>query len=324
MPDQPMLPESGLIHSEYLPFTSEQLSQHFATIISTDSGYSPEGRSRHLAYFLASAKAGRDFDATAFVGTATDRAKAIKRARQVEKDERFWVVTGLMSLFHAPDRVGVLSSLLTRCFGETPPFDGFGCWADALGDSADLRLFFEVHLPSPPAYRAYLAQHLDERVLIPYVRESATRAGDRLEGATKVDAMLLAPATGVAVLFEAKVLSDVSGGVEFDVLRNQMARNIDVMLDKNHRLAAPLPDRDPDRTCFALLTPEIFRTHHESKLYGWLLNLYREQPDRLQAALPHRHGLDAQAVAKRLGWLTWEDLNRELPGACSWLTTPDT
>lgn len=75
MPDQPMLPEGGLIHSEYLPFTTEQLSQHFATIISTDSGSAPEGRSRHLAYFLAFAQAGRDLDATASVGTAADRAR---------------------------------------------------------------------------------------------------------------------------------------------------------------------------------------------------------------------------------------------------------
>lgn len=324
MTEPSMTNKGGLIHPAYLPFTAKQLSQHFATVISTDLGSSLADMSRHLAYFLASAEAGRGFDATTFVGTAADRAKAVRRARQVEKDERFWVVTGLMSLFHAPDRVGVLSSLLSRCLGQTPPFDGFGCWSAALGDGDELRLFFEVNLPSPRVYRAYLAQHLDDRVLIPYVREAATRAGTRLEGATKVDAMLLAPATGVAVLFEAKVLSDVSGGVEFDVLRNQMARNIDVMLDRNLGLAAPLPDRDPDRTCFALLTPEIFRTHHESKLYGWLMHLYREQPDRIQAALPHRHDLDAQAVAKRLGWLTWEDLNRELPGACSWLTTPAT
>lgn len=49
--------------------------------------------------------------------------------------------------------------------------------------------------------------------------------------------MLLA-ANGVAVIFEAKVLSDISTHVTFDLARNQLARNIDVMLDANPTLAA--------------------------------------------------------------------------------------
>jgi len=88
------------------------------------------------------------------------------------------------------------------------------------------------------------------------LREAGKRRGMRLEGATKVDAVLLAPDTGFAVLFEAKVLADVSGGVEFDVLRNQIARNIDVMLEPNPRVMCPLNQRNPDRSCFVLLTPE--------------------------------------------------------------------
>jgi hypothetical protein len=43
--------------------------------------------------------------------------------------------------------------------------------------------------------------------------------------------MLLAHDTGVAIIFEAKVLSDVSTHVTFDVARNQPARTIDVMLE---------------------------------------------------------------------------------------------
>jgi hypothetical protein len=42
-------------------------------------------------------------------------------------------------------------------------------------------------------------------------------------------AILLAPKTGVAVIFEAKVLSDVSTQVTFDAARNQLARTIDAM-----------------------------------------------------------------------------------------------
>jgi hypothetical protein len=147
-------------------------------------------------------------------------------------------------------------------------------------------LYFEVSLPSPPSYQRHLAQQLDERVIVPYLREAARRRGTRLEGATKVDALLLAPDTGFAVLFEAKALSDISGGVEFDVLRNQIARNIDVMLDRNPRLMWPLNQRNPDRSCFVLMTPEVFRSNRQSRLYGWLYDGYREDPESLQRQLP--------------------------------------
>jgi hypothetical protein len=43
------------------------------------------------------------------------------------------------------------------------------------------------------------------------------------------------PYSGVAVIFEAKVLSDVSTHVRFDLTRNQLARTIDVMLEEEPR-----------------------------------------------------------------------------------------
>jgi hypothetical protein len=105
-------------------------------------------------------------------------------------------------------------------------------------------------------------------VLVPYIKEGARRARRRLEAPTKVDAMLLAPTTGFAVLFEAKVLSDISGWVRFDVLRNQLARNVDVMLEENRTLKDPLRSRRPDRSCLVLVTPEVFRRHPDGRLYG--------------------------------------------------------
>jgi hypothetical protein len=148
----------------------------------------------------------------------------------------------------------------------------------------------------------------------------AAQGRHALEGATKVDAMLIAPETGFAVLFEAKVLADASCGVGFDVLRNQLARNIDVMLQPNPNLQKPLTQRLPERTCFVLITPEIFRDHPESRLYGWLMRDYQHHPAALQRDLPHRTGTDFASVATRLGWLSWEDCNRVLPGACPWLS----
>jgi hypothetical protein len=111
--------------------------------------------------------------------------------------------------------------------------------------------------------------------------------------------------------------------VGFDVLRNQLARNIDVMLQANLNLQKPLAQRRPERTCFVLITPEIFRDHPESRLYGWLMQDYRSGAAALERDLPHRHraGTDLGSVASRLGWLTWEDedCNQVLPGAWPWL-----
>jgi hypothetical protein len=119
------------------------------------------------------------------------------------------------------------------------------------------------------------------------------------EALTLKAAVLIAPKTGFAVLFEAKVLADASGGITFDVLRNQIARNIDVMLEPNPNLQEPLTRRLPDKTFFVLITPEIFRDHPESRLYGWLMRDYRNDPTTLQRDLPHRHraGTDLTSVS---------------------------
>ena len=299
-----------VIDEVYLPFSASELAGHFAPVKARGEP------GRHLAYYLASAKAAAEFRLEPAAGSPEEARRATVRGRQMEKDERFWVAAALMSLFHA-DGKDPLAKLLSGCLGEVPPFEGVGRWDEALG--AKPELYFEVSLPSPPSYKRYLAQQLDERVIVPYLREAARRRGTRLEGATKFDALLLAPDTGFAVLFEAKVLSDISGGVGFDVLRNQIARNIDVMLDRNPRLMWPLSQRNPDRSCFVLMTPEVFRSNRQSRLYGWLYDDYRKDPESLQGQLPHRQGVDFTSVVRRLGWATWEDCNDALPGACSWL-----
>jgi hypothetical protein len=313
-----------LLHPIYLPFTKEQLRQHFAAV-GTDS----TSAGRHLEYYLKSAEAAKAWERDPATGTSGEVARAKRHSLQIQKDERFWVATALMSLFHSPDRVGALADMLRRCLGDVPPLEGWLSWEQALGDGEELSLFFEVSLPTSPSYREHLAGCLSERVLIPHVLESANNAeatGHALEGATKADAVLIAPKTGFAVLFEAKVLADASGGIGFDVLRNQIARSIDVMLEPNPNLQESLTRRRPNRTFFVLITPEIFRDHPESRLYGWLMRDYRNNPVALQRDLPHRRraGTDLASAPSRLGWLTWEDFNKVLPGACRWLSPAGT
>ncbi len=188
-----------------------------------------------------------------------------------------------------------------------------------------LHLYFEHQLPSPAAYKSWLGEHLFERSLVPYVRDAAYRRNSSkkrtgLEGPTHVDAVLINESNGFAVLFEVKVLSDTSVDITFDTMRNQIIRNIDVMLEKDERLLFPASKRRPERTLFVLVTPEIFRRRPHTRLYGWLMNDYRQNPGALGRDLPHRGSLPWSKIARRMGWLTWEEFEAVLPGSCLWLT----
>jgi hypothetical protein len=226
-----------------------------------------------------------------------------------------------MGLFSSDDPVDAFATALRRSLSDAPPFSGFPTWDDALGDAAELRLYFEVNLPSPKQYGTKRLGRLNEFMLaIPHLREAAERARAGLEGTTKVDAVLIAPETGCAILFEAKVLSDASCSVRFDPTRNQIARNIDVMLEPNPDLAFPLSRRKCDRTCFVLLTPELFYKEPESRLYGWLYKAYKDRgSDVLERQLWHREASDLAGVPERLGWLTYEECNRIVANSCRWL-----
>jgi len=308
--DMEPVPADEVIDRDYLPFTPRHMDDHFAPVAAM---------SDHLAYYRASAKRAADFKAAAPAGTPAEIRQAVKWGRQMEKDERFWVAATLMQLFHAPNRIDLFAKVLRHCLGDTPP-DSLASWEAALGQ--EQFLYFEANLPSPAGYSRQLRPHLDEHILVPYLRDAAeltSQRGKKLEGPTKVDALLTAPGTGFAVLFEAKVVSDISTGVQFDVLRNQIARTIDVMLEPNAQLQPPLSERRADRTCFVLITPEIFRRNPESRLYGWLLPAYQQDPALLQRHLAHRQPAELESVPQRLGWLTWEDCNRLHPGACPWL-----
>jgi hypothetical protein len=202
---------SDVLHEIYLPFSEEQLREHFAPV-----GTDKTSADRHLDYYRKSVQAYRDWVTNPPAGSPARQAQAKRRALQMQKDERFWlIVTALMGIFHSRQRLPLAAALLRRCLGDVPHMDGLSSWEQALAPEQDLRLFFEVSLPTPPEYRQELAQHLEERVLVCHVTQTARKAAQgrhALEGATKVDAMLIAPGTGFAVLFEAKVLADASCG----------------------------------------------------------------------------------------------------------------
>src|SRR6185437_14259828 len=101
--------------------------------------------------------------------------------------------------------------------------------------------------------------------------------GAQLAGATHVDALLLNARNGFAVIFEAKVLSDVSTRVECDALRNQLARNIDVLLESPTNQSDIRFSRRPSHSCLVLVTPQLFKAIPSGRLYGWLMPRYQEK-----------------------------------------------
>ena len=294
-----------MINEVYLPFTEEELRPHFTADV--------EGQ---ISYYRKSAERYHEFLAKHPETAGISLTKA-RLPRQIEKDERFWTITALKLVFDDPQRYSLLTSLLIDTFGEIPPLSGSNSWQDCL--TGDLRLYFEACLPSPPSYVKWLRANLQSRQIIPYVLDAARRENARtLEGATHVDALFLNPSNGFAWLIEAKVLSDVSYSISFDNYRNQITRNLDVMLDNESRPGTGLDARDPDRSLFALLTPGGFKGNPSARLYGWLIKEYRTDPTSLQRDLPHRAEIDWDGLSRRIGLFTFEDVERTRPGTCNW------
>jgi hypothetical protein len=302
-----------MMHETYLPFNEDKLKSHFAKVmINKEATDTSDGQ---IEYYRKSV---RNYEE--YVAKKPDRKgkpiSELKTPCQMEKDERFWTASCLMTVFQSKNRVRELTNLFKKAYGDIPPINGIDTWEDCV--EGELHLFFEANLPSPQQYKKWLRTNLGRQQFIPYILDSDD-GRKNLEGATNVDAILLNSEREFAVIIEAKVLSDISCQVTYDVMRNQIARNIDVMLEPNENLCDPLNGRDPNKTLFLLLTPRIFKNNPESRLYGYKLVEYMRDPSSLGDDLPHRTDCDLEAISKRLGWLTWEDFKEVNPDCCKWL-----
>jgi DNA-binding NarL/FixJ family response regulator len=305
--------KKDVLHPVYLPFTEDQLKSHFVDV--KTGGECVDTVDRHVQYFKRSIQKYEEY-----LSKNPDRTrKPISELRgpcQIEKDERFWVASSLMTVFYSRKRTSQCIELLKRAYGEIPPTKDSTSWEDCV--NGKLHLFFECNLPSPVIYKEWLCENQRDRHIIPYVHDSAVEKKS-LEGPTNVDALLLNSTTGFAVVMEAKVLSDISHDITYDVMRNQIARNVDVMLEPNGNLCDPLNGRDPDKTLFLLVTPRIFRDNPASRLYGYKMNEYKSDPKSLRKDLQHREGVDWTALTRRIGWLTWEEFREVNGNCCAWL-----
>ncbi len=306
-----------ILDDSYLPFTKEQLLHHFTKIRKRNKCVRND---KQQNYYRKSIKKYHRFLANKQERKGMPLSKT-KSPCQIEKDERFWIASCMMTLFYDEEREKMLQRLFTQAFGRTPPVSGLNSWQDCL--KGGLELFFEAILPSPLTYKTWLSRNLNERHFIPYVLNGAYGKMN-LEGPTHVDALLINPSNGFALIIEAKVLSDISYQITYDATRNQMTRTIDVMLEENSHLCEPLYRRDPEKTLFLLLTPKLFKKNLSSRLYGYKFTDYKKNPDSIAADLPHRTNQDWSKISQRLGWLTWEDFRRVNRDCCKWLSENST
>lgn len=308
------VPTEKLIDNIYLPFTAESLKENF---LKDDEG--------QIKYYQKSAERYHDHikQNTTLKGNPISKSKI---PRQIEKDERFWTASATKSVIDHPCKINILKQLLIRVFGEYPPISGSSFWGPspemATWDyclQGEINLYFEACIPAPKSYVNWLRSNLDDRQIIPYILDAAKRDNKRtLEGATHVDAVFYNRDNGFTWFIEAKVLSDTSYQTSFDNQRNQIIRNIDIMLDEDGNIPS-LAYRSPDLSLFTILTPRVFKDNPSSRLYGWLMKEYMDNPNALKRDLPHREGVDWASVAERIGWVTFEDFNEVLPVACPWI-----
>jgi len=300
------------LHDIYLPFTEDEIKEHFVQSVKD-----LDNIKKHISKYKKSIDNYKLFETNQY------SEKNIKLIRQIEKDETFWTASSLMTIFHSKNSINELQKLLMLAFGEKPPLDNFDNWANCL--NGELRLFFEPNIPSPKGYQVWLKNNVTNRNFIPYIVEHAQNKKNEfrldLEGPTNVDALLLNITNGFSIFIEAKVLSDISYQVSFDSTRNQIIRNIDVMLSSNNEnLEAPLKLRKPENSLFILLTPELFKKLPNTRLYGFKFNEYKTNPISISNELAHRklNLADCVNISKRIGWTTWEDLKLINSNCCKW------
>jgi len=299
-----------MMYPVYMQYTENQLRKHFADV-KINNQCNPTWE-KHIQYYKNSLGN--------YKNSPEDRKgksiNALKIPCQVEKDELFWTASCLMTIFYSKKRTEELINLFQKAFGDRPHLNGIDSWNDCF--DGELHLSFETNLPSPKSYKRWLRENLRKQQFIPYILDS-DNGKKNLEGPTHVDAILLNKDNGFAVVIEAKVLSDISCQITYDVSRNQIARNIDVMLEENDDLCPPLNYRDPDKTFFLLLTPRLFKNNPSSRLYGYKMEEYKKNSESLKFDLRHRPDINCANISKRIGWLSWEDFKDVNHDCCGWL-----
>ncbi|MCK4731821.1 MAG: hypothetical protein KAT65_05105, partial [Methanophagales archaeon] len=96
-----------MMHPIYLPFTEQQLLSHFADV--RQNGKCTKN-AKHLKYYKDSIQKYKKY----LANKPNRLGKPIKEMRkpcQIEKDERFWIATCMMTIFYSQSRRQELTKL---------------------------------------------------------------------------------------------------------------------------------------------------------------------------------------------------------------------
>lgn len=113
-----------------------------------------------------------------------------------------------------------------------------------------------------------------------------------VEGATEVDIAM--EGRDYLILVEAKLGSDISPATKYDPVRNQIVRNIDVLLESAAGRS----------TAFWMIVRDTGR----ERAYVQLITEYRSNPGSLAALLPHRTAAEIDSVTRNLAIIHWSDV----------------
>jgi hypothetical protein len=150
--------------------------------------------------------------------------------------------------------------------------------------------------PAPCAYEALSRRRLRASDN-PAWRERSLKP-DPVEGASEIDITL--EGRGYLIYVEAKLGSDLSLTTTYDPERNQIARNIDCVLEYC----------GPRRPAFWMFV----RDRAATRAYVQLMDRYRAAAE-LRRALPHREEARLAEIASGLAIITWAELLPLLAGA---------
>jgi len=109
-----------MMHPIYLPFTKQQFLSHFADV--KRNGVCIKNR-RHLKYYKNSIKRYNEY----LANNSDRKEKPLNEMRfpcQIEKDERFWTATCMMTTLYSSHRLQEFIHLFNNTYGDVPPVTG--------------------------------------------------------------------------------------------------------------------------------------------------------------------------------------------------------
>jgi len=158
----------------------------------------------------------------------------------------------------------------------------------------EVKLDLEKDLPPPDNYLKWLSYKVRDHPIRYIRREAKTKR--ILEGHTQVDAII--KAEKLLILIEVKFTSDISLYTKFGLIRNQIARLIDVGISE--------ASAHQKKLVVLLCTPsELFQSC--SRLYYYKIQEYTE-PSNIQKDIPWRKIDEINETLEKATWISLEKI----------------